>query len=285
MSSSHKIHIVAGPTASGKSARAIELAKAHNGVILNADATQCYADLQILSARPDADELAKADHRLYGIWQGDKIASVGDWLTAIKPEIEDCWKNDQLPIVCGGTGFYLKALMEGLSPIPDIAPEIRAEIIQNIESDGNSSIYERLARADPKVVKNIPLANTQRMIRAYEVYVGTGKPMSEWQAMPKEPPFPQAEFELEVITLPREELYARCNKRFDLMIEAGAIDEVKKLITKNYPADAPVMKAVGVSELSAYLRDEMTIEEANELSKQNTRHYAKRQLTWLRNQF
>ncbi|MDG1288015.1 MAG: tRNA (adenosine(37)-N6)-dimethylallyltransferase MiaA [Rickettsiales bacterium] len=281
----NKIHIIAGPTASGKSARAIELATAANGVILNADATQCYADLQILSARPSAEELAQADHRLYGIWSGDKVASVGDWLSMLKPEIEQCWTENKLPIVCGGTGFYLKALMEGLSPIPDIAPEIRAEITRETESDGNSSIYEKLSRVDPKVVKNIPPANTQRMIRAYEVYLGTGKPMSEWQAMPKEPPFPQATFELDIIELPRKELYERCDTRFESMLAAGALDEVKGLLAKKYAPDVPVMKAVGVAELASHLAGELSIEEAGALSKQNTRHYAKRQLTWLRNQF
>ncbi len=279
------IHIIAGPTASGKSARAIELAKAKSGVILNADATQCYADLQILSARPDAEELTQADHRLYGIWQGDKMASVGDWLGTIKPEIEQCWAEDKLPIICGGTGFYLKALMEGLSPIPDIAPKIRDQIIQEIDSEGNSAIYEKLSKVDPKVVKNIPLANTQRMIRAYEVYLGTGKPMSEWQSMPKEPPFPDTHFELEIIELDRKELYARCDARFDLMLEAGALDEVKTLLAKNYDEHLPVMKAVGVPELRFHLAGELSIEEAGTLAKQSTRRYAKRQLTWLRNQF
>ena len=281
METHQKIHIIAGPTASGKSARAIELANQHNGVILNADATQCYADLQILSARPDAAELAKAEHRLYGIWQGDKVASVGDWLAAIKPEIEQCWNEEKLPIVCGGTGFYLKALMEGLSPIPEIEPSIR-EALGLVD---NSALYATLKSVDAEAAESIDEHNRQRLIRAVEVYEGTGKPMSEWQAIAKQPPFPNAEFELEVISLPREELYERCNRRFELMLAAGALEEVESLLDKGYAADAPVMKAVGVPEITAYLHGEINLEEAGELSKQNTRRYAKRQLTWLRNQF
>ena len=285
MSSRPNIHIVAGPTASGKSARAINLAKQHNGVILNADATQCYADLQILSARPSAQELTQAPHKLYGIWQGDKLASVGDWLSAITPEIEKCWQNEQLPIICGGTGFYLKALMEGLSPIPEIPAKFRNEISQEIDSHGNSSIYEKLKAIDPNITESIPLANTQRLIRAYEVYLGTGHTMSYWQAQPKAPPFPKANFELEIITLPRETLYARCDARFGQMLNQGALEEVEQLLAKNYDADLPIMKAVGVPEISSYLRGDCTLEEAETLAKQNTRRYAKRQLTWLRNQF
>lgn len=276
-----KIHIVAGPTASGKSARAIELAHQQNGVILNADATQCYADLQILSARPDAEELAQAEHRLYGIWSGDKVASVGDWLEAITPEIEQCWEENRLPIICGGTGFYLKALMEGLSPIPDIDPKFR----DKLGSDDNSTLFEKLKAVDKTAAESIGEHNRQRLIRALEVYEGTNTPMSEWQAIPKQPPFPNVEFELEIITLPRDALYARCNQRFDVMLEAGALEEVQALLKKGYAADAPIMKAVGVPELSAHLRGEMDLETASDLAKQNTRRYAKRQLTWLRNQF
>lgn len=278
--SKDKIHIIAGPTASGKSARAIALAQDKNGVILNADATQCYADLSIISARPDAQELAQAEHRLYGIWSGDKVASVGDWLDALTPEVEQCWQAGQLPIICGGTGFYLKALMEGLSPIPDTDADIRAEL-QLLSAE---ELFELLQESDPEICKTIDRHNRQRLIRAVEVYESTGTPLSQWQAEPKQPPFTQAEFTLEIIDLPREVLYARCDARFDTMLARGAVREVQALLAKNYAAHCPVMKAVGVPEIAAYLRGELSIEEAGTLAKQNTRHYAKRQLTWLRNQ-
>ena len=284
-SSPHKIKIIAGPTASGKSARAIAIAQANNGIILNADATQCYSDLQILSARPDANELKQAEHRLYGIWSGDKMASVGDWLDAVKPEIEKCWQSGKLPIICGGTGFYIKALTEGLSPIPDIPPDIRKQIMQEIDSEGNSVIYDKLKTIDSESIDSIPEGNTQRLARAWEVYLGTGKPISWWQNQPKEQIFPDAEFELEIIEMPREQLYARCDARFDIMLKLGALQEVEELLSKNYDPNLPIMKAVGISELSTYLRGECSIEEAGNLAKQNTRRYAKRQLTWLRNQF
>ncbi len=275
------VHIIAGPTASGKSASAIALAQQKNGVILNADATQCYADLHILSARPDADELAQAEHRLYGIWSGNQLASVGDWLSIIVPEIKSCWQNHQLPIVCGGTGFYLKALMEGLSPIPNIAPAIRAKLA----SHDNSALYDALLHVDKKAAISIGPNNRQRLMRALEVCQGTEKTMSAWQALPKEPPLNEANFKVHVIDIPRETLYARCDARFDAMWNKGAVAEVEALLTKGYAPDLPVMKAVGVPEIAAYLRGEMDKEAASALAKQHTRHYAKRQLTWLRNQF
>lgn len=281
MSSQRKVHIVAGPTASGKSARAIELARSQNGVIINADATQCYADLQVVSARPSAGELAQADHRLYGIWQGDRMASVADWLAVAVSEIKECWQAGSLPIICGGTGFYLKALMEGLSPIPDTDPAIRDEL----RTQSTEALYERLKECDPTLAKTIDSQNRQRLTRAVEVFESTGIALSEWQTRPKELPLKKATFELEVIDLPRKTLYERCDSRFDIMLECGAVAEVSSLLEKGYPAYMPVMKAVGVPELTAYIKGEIELETASELAKQNTRRYAKRQLTWLRNQF
>jgi tRNA dimethylallyltransferase len=279
-----RIHIIAGPTASGKSARALEMAIAEKGVILNADATQCYADLQILSARPDEEDLAKAPHKLYGIWPGEKVASVDDWLQVLIAEVKACWEDGKLPIICGGTGFYLKALKEGLSPIPDIDPAIRDQLITEKETNGNAALHHKLQTVDPVAAANIPGGNSQRIIRALEVYHGTGKPISEWQSIPRKAPFPEAEFSEEVIELDRETLYARCDVRFEQMIAKGAIEEVEQLLEKNYSADAPVMKAVGVPELRSYLQDKLSLDEAIALAQQNTRRYAKRQLTWLRNQ-
>lgn len=278
------IHIVAGATASGKSARALALARERDGVIINADATQLYAELRILSARPSDAELAQAPHALYGILQGGDPASVARWLALAKPEIEAAWAAGRLPVVCGGTGLYLKALLEGLSPIPDIAESHRAEAVQLLQDLGNAAFHAKLAEVDPVIAARLAPGNTQRLIRAWEVWRATGKPLSAWQAEPKQPPFPGAAFTVEVIDLPRAEIYRRCDARFARMMQQGALEEVKALQARNYPADAPVMKAVGVPELLGYLHGEYPLEEAVRLARHNTRRYAKRQLTWLRHQ-
>ncbi len=274
------IHLIFGPTASGKSARAIEQARTRRGVIINADATQLYADLQILSARPTPEEMQGLPHRLYGVLTGNSPASAASWLALVKTEIETAWAAGNLPILCGGTGLYLKALQEGLSPVPSVAPEIRAQA----QLIPNSDIHSQLQEVDPVSAARLKPGDTQRLRRAYEVWLATGKPLTYWQAQPKQPPFPHAGFRVETLNPPRDELYARCDARFLAMLEKGAVEEVKSLLHKNYPSTAPVMKAVGVPEISAYLRGELSLEEATAKAQQATRNYAKRQVTWLNNQ-
>jgi tRNA dimethylallyltransferase len=278
------IHIIAGPTASGKSAKALQMAKAQDGVIINADATQLYRELSILSARPREEELSQTPHRLYGVLTGDRIASAASWLEMVKAEVADAWRAGRLPIICGGTGFYLKALREGLSPIPEIAPEFRKEAKNLLREKGNIYIYEKLKMLDPVIAAKLDVANSQRLVRAYEVWLATEKPLSQWQSLPREIPFPQANIRTEVIEIDREILYARCDVRFEKMIEQGALAEVEALLKKGYAADSPIMKAVGVPELRAYLQGAVTLQEAISLAQRNTRRYAKRQLTWLRHQ-
>jgi len=281
---SKRVHLVLGPTAAGKSQRAIEIAQAENGVILNADATQCYRDLHILSARPDSAELAQAEHQLYGVWPGSKAANVADWLQAVIVHIQRCWQQDRLPILCGGTGMYVQALQRGLSPIPPI-PEAITERLQAVAAkEGNAALHQILQANDPQAAQKIPAQNTQRLVRALAVYEATGTPISQWQAQQTTPPLPEAVFSTEVVTLPREQLYQRINQRFDAMLIRGAVAEVEALLSKQYAADLPIMKAVGVPEISAYLQGECSLNEATEHAKQQSRRYAKRQLTWLRHQ-
>lgn len=275
------ILLIYGPTASGKSARAIEVARAQNGVVINADATQLYAELQILSARPTEAEMQGVKHRLYGVMQGDVPATAASWLALAAAEINAAWAAGKQPIICGGTGMYLSALREGLSSIPSVPAEIR-DSIQHLP---NEEIYAKLQEVDAPIATRLKSSDTQRLRRAYEVWLATEKPMSYWQNLPKLPLFAEAKFVLETLNPPREELYARCDARFVKMLEQGAIEEVESLLEKNYPPTAPIMKAVGVPEISAYLRGEISLEEATTKAQQATRNYAKRQVTWLRNQF
>lgn len=284
MAEKPSIHLIAGPTASGKSARALQLAQALNGVIINADATQCYYELSVLSARPNADELAMAEHQLYGIWRGDRPGNVSDWLHAAMDAVNQAWERQKPPILCGGTGMYLKAFKEGLSPIPEIAVHYRQEAAEALAKIGHNGLHQKLVEIDPAVAKKIPPQNTQRLLRAWEVWLATGKPLGQWQAIAPTPPFPDATIHQEVITIDRETLYQRCNARFDHMLAHGALEEVRQIAKLCYPADSPVMKAVGVPELMEYLNGETSLEEASEKAKRNTRRYAKRQLTWLRHQ-
>lgn len=277
----HKIHLLYGPTASGKSARALELAREQNGVVINADATQLYADLRILSARPDEREMQGIPHRLYGILPGDTPASAALWLERVKSEIETTWQIGKLPILCGGTGLYLKALQEGLSPMPVVPEAVRAKAALM----SNAEIHARLCETDPETAARLKAGDTQRLRRAWEVIEASGKPFSFWRNQPKTRIFPQAEFYLENMMPPRDLLYARCDARFLQMLERGAVEEVRALLTRNYAATLPIMKAVGVPEISVHLRGEITLAEATARAQQATRNYAKRQLTWGRNQW
>jgi tRNA dimethylallyltransferase len=274
------IQIIFGATASGKSAAALALAQQKNGVIINADASQLYADLRILTARPSVAEEALAPHRLYGILPATQASSVALWLEQVKPAIEQAWQQQQLPILCGGTGMYLKALTEGLAEIPPIPATIRTQV----QSLSAPALHAQLAACDPAMADRLMVTDTQRLRRAVEVFLASGKPLSYWQAQPKQPLFPQATIQLEVLNPPRAELYARCNARFVQMIEQGAIAEVEALLQRNLPAHLPIMKAVGVPELAAFLRKEISLDTAITLAQQHTRNYAKRQITWLRHQ-
>ena len=279
-----RVLIIAGPTASGKSALAIAVAKAFAGVIINADSMQVYKQMDVLSARPPAEDLAQAPHRLYGILDADDPCSVGRWLDLAVAEIKAAWAGGKLPLIVGGTGMYLKSLLEGLAPIPDIPAQARDKATQLHQRLGGEVFRQELSMIDPESALRIPAGDTQRLIRAYEVADATGRPLSDWQKdHPSEPPL-DALFGVITLIPEREILYDGVNQRFDWMLENGAMDEVRALDSLGLDPALPAMKAVGVPELRAAIRGEKDLESATDDAKMATRQFAKRQLTWLRNQ-
>ena len=296
---SAKIHIIAGPTASGKSERALALAERMGGVIINADSQQLFSDLPILTARPTREDEARAPHKLYGILSAHELPSMGKWLRQAKMEIDWARSNEQTPIVVGGTGLYIRALMQGMAEIPEIDPVVRAQVTSDYEAMGKAAFEVRLAEVDPGFFRRLQVYDRQRLLRAYEVWLGTGKCLSWWQEQGNKPPYSADDFDIEIIEIDREELYQRCDQRFDNMMEKGALEEVRGLwgheemaMVRNeaaYPhvptSSYPLLKIIGVRELAAHLAGECSLEQAIDKAKQMTRNYAKRQLTWFRNQF
>lgn len=275
-----KIHIVVGATASGKSAFAISLAKQFGAVIINADSQQVYSDLRILTARPTLQDEEQFPHKLYGFLGADEPCSAGKWLKYAKMEIDWVRTQGKTPIVVGGTGLYIKSLMEGIAEITEIDESIRKQTENDYNNMGKEAFSERLMAIDAEFFERLKVYDKQRLIRAYSVWLGTGKSLSWWQKREKKPPYSADEIEIHKIELPRDELYNRCNKRFDMMLEAGALQEVKNLMLQNLADNLPILKTIGIRELSSYLRGENTLEEAIILCKNATRQYAKRQLTW-----
>jgi tRNA dimethylallyltransferase len=276
-----RITVIFGPTASGKSAVALEKAAIQQGVIVNADALQLYQELRILTARPSAEEEAQIPHRLYGVLQGNQPASAAWWAAQAAGVIRGLWAEEKTVILCGGTGLYLQTLQQGIAPIPEIPAEIRAEI----GTYQNEALMALLQQHDPLMAMRLKMGDTQRLRRAAEVWQATGKPLSEWQAQPPQPFLPEAEWEWIFLNPPRAVLYERINQRFITMMDQGAEAEVAALLAKQYPSTAPIMKAVGVPEIARYLRGECTREAAIITAQQHSRNYAKRQITWLKNQF
>lgn len=270
--------LIAGPTASGKSALALKLARERNGVIINADSMQVYSELRILSARPTVEEESEAPHRLYGHVSGIEDYSVGRWLADTKLEMQACWAIGRLPIVVGGTGLYFMGLQGGLAQVPPIPQEVR-EKWRGFKGD----LHVELQKRDPTAAAKLNPADKQRIIRALEVMDATGKSLAVWQEEAKADAFlNHINVEYLFVDVAREELYARAERRFAMMMEQGALDEVRAL--PNLAADQPMMKAIGVPELLAHLRGEIGLDEAVVLAKTATRQYIKRQLTWWRGQ-
>ena len=277
------ILLIAGPTASGKSALALRAAEAAGGEIVNADALQLYADLSGLSARPSPEDEARVPHHLFGVADGADGWSVGRWARAARPIIEDIVRRGRTAIVVGGTGLYFKALTEGLADIPPTPAAVRTGVGKTFDALGEGRFRELLAMVDPAAAARIAPGDRMRLSRAMEVFEATKKPITAWQAETS-PALPPEQWSATVIEPDRELLYARCDQRFEAMIAAGALEEVRALAARNLDPDLPVMKAVGVRELSAHLAGELPLDRAIELARQETRRYAKRQLTWLRNQ-
>jgi tRNA dimethylallyltransferase len=276
--------IIAGPTASGKSALAMDLAESFNGVVINADSMQVYAELNLLTARPSADDEARAPHKLFGMMPAAEICSVGRWVTLAEAEIESASASGLLPLIVGGTGMYIKSLRDGLAAVPEVPDDINAEVRALYIELGGEAFREQLATLDPDAAERLPAGDSQRLTRAMAVVRATGMTLDAWQA--QQPPAPAlAARYFTISVLPeREDLYAACDARFDTMLSAGALAEVEAFLALGFDASLPAMKAVGVPELARHLSGDISLEEAGEVAKQATRNFAKRQLTWMRNQ-
>lgn len=280
---SRPVILIAGPTAGGKSALALDLARREGGEIVNADALQVYRDLRILTARPDAAIEALAPHHLFGSVDGDAPWSVGAWVRAADRIIGEIRGRGALPIIVGGTGLYFKALIEGLADVPPTPAGVREEMARRYERQGEASFREDLRQYDPKAEARITPADRQRLTRAMEVFVATGRALSDWQADTR-PLLAPGTWRALVVEPDRETLFWRCDERLIAMLREGALAEVEQLRRRGLSPNRPVMKALGVAPLIAHLAGEITLAEALSLAQRDTRRFAKRQLTWFRNQ-
>lgn len=277
--------VIAGPTASGKSGLALRVAEELNGVVINADSMQVYGDLRVLTARPSAEDEARVPHKLYGYLDGAEACTAAAWSERVVGEIQVAHAAGHLPIIVGGTGLYLKALMEGLSELPDIPSDVRAKARRMRLEQGIEALYASLQEKDPDGAAKLKPKDRQRVLRAWEVVEATGTPLHVWQAKAVPSPPIRATFHTVLFQPEREDLYAACNSRFDTMLELGALEEVEALMARNLDPGLPVMKALGVPDLAAFLCGEVSREEAVTKAQQRTRNYAKRQTTWFRTQF
>lgn len=277
--------LIAGPTASGKSAVAIAVAERLNGVVINADAMQLYAELNLLTSRPSPADERAVPHRMFGCASASEAWSAGRWLDTATGEIQSAWQQGKIPVIAGGTGLYFKALQDGLSTITTVPADIRDHWRQRLQQDGPQVLHNELAKTAPDEATRIKPADGQRIVRALEVLQTTGKPLGEHFADAKQASvLVKADVRRVALTPPRAELYGVCDTRFEAMIEQGALQEVEKLIALQLAPELPAMKAIGVQALAANLAGELTLEEAIATAQRQTRNYAKRQMTWIRNQ-
>ena len=284
-SPSKPLALIAGPTASGKSAIAIALAhrlakSGRRGVVINADSAQVYGDLRILSARPSDAEMEGIEHRLFGAWDGAEACSAAGWAARAKAEIADCHAAGAVPILVGGTGLYLKVLLEGIAPIPAIDPDVRA-MVRALPDDG---AYKLLQLEDPLRAAELAPNDRQRIARALEVKRSTGVTLADWQIAKAGGIGDDVALHPLVLLPDRAWVYDRCDRRFAAMLQAGALDEVEALLARGLDPDLPVMRAIGVPEIAAFLGEAIPHETMIAAGQQATRNYAKRQFTWFRRQ-
>ncbi|OYX91804.1 MAG: tRNA (adenosine(37)-N6)-dimethylallyltransferase MiaA, partial [Novosphingobium sp. 35-62-5] len=277
-----RVALIAGPTASGKSDLAVKLAlhtiaQGRDAVIINADSAQVYADLRVLSARPSDEEMQGVPHILFGAWDGAQACSAADWANAAKHEIARAHASKALPILVGGTGLYINTLLNGIAPVPEINPIVREAVRALPVADA----YIALQIEDPDRAALLAPADAQRITRALEVVRSTGLPLAHWQKQRSGGIGDDITLSPVILMPERNWLYHRCDLRFELMCQAGAIDEVAALLARNLPDSQPVMRAIGVPEITSYLRGDFTREQAIAAGQQATRNYAKRQYTWL----
>ncbi|NNU56228.1 tRNA (adenosine(37)-N6)-dimethylallyltransferase MiaA [Rhizobium indigoferae] len=276
--------LITGPTASGKSALAVELAKRHDGVVVNADSMQVYDTLRVLTARPSEEEMQGVPHHLYGHVPAGAAYSTGGWLRDVSALLPTLRAAGRLPVFVGGTGLYFKALTGGLSDMPEIPEALRKALRSRLLEEGTDGLYAELAVADPAMAASLNRQDGQRIVRALEVMKATGRSIVDFQGQ-SGPVIIDADEARKIVVLPdRAVLHQRINGRFEKMLQQGAEDEVRTLLALDLPAEAPVMKAIGVSQITAMVRGEMTRDEVLEKGAAATRQYAKRQMTWFRNQ-
>lgn len=276
--------LIAGPTASGKSALALELAEKLRGTIVNADSMQVYRDLRVITARPSADEEARVPHRLYGHVDAGENYSVGRWCRDIGLALQEIAAEERVPILVGGTGLYFKVLTAGLAAVPPIPADIRARVRGRLQSDGVTPLYAELLERDPVTAHRLMPNDRSRISRALEVVLATGRSLTDWHRDGLPPLIDPARAAKVFITCERKELVARIERRFAGMLAGGAIEEVRALATRNLDPLLPAMKAHGVPWLIRHLKGEISLEDAAAGAVMDTRRYAKRQVTWFRNQ-
>lgn len=276
--------LIAGPTASGKSALALEVAARTDGIVINADSMQVYRDLRIITARPTDEEMSRAPHRLYGHIDAAEIYSAGRWLREAEGEIAQARAAGKTPVVIGGTGLYFSALLKGLSAVPEVSAEVRRQIRELGDTKDNEALHAILSARDPRTASEIRVSDRQRILRALEVIEATGRGLAEWREEPGVPVLNSGGYRAIFLETDREALGLRIDARFDKMLAEGALEEVKRLKARKLDPRMPAMKAHGVPWLIKYLDGEIALEEAAVQGKRDTRQYAKRQETWFRNQ-
>jgi tRNA dimethylallyltransferase len=272
--------VIAGPTASGKSALALALAQQIGGVIVNADSAQVYRDLRVLSAAPTDEDLRRAEHRLYGIQDGALPCSAADWAAMAAREIAELHADGRVPILVGGTGLYLRTLLDGIAPVPAIDPVVRTRVRETMVDENHA----KLRALDPAAAARLKPNDSARINRALEVILSTGRTLAEWQKERESGIGDRVELRAIILLPPRKWLYARCDERFARMIEEGAVTEVEALLGRKLNPNLPVMRAIGVRQISSYLLGEHSLDEAVMAGQQATRRYAKRQYTWFAHQ-
>ncbi len=282
------VFVVAGPTASGKSDLALVLAERLGGIVINADSMQVYRDIPILTDQPGADTCARAPHRLYGVLDGADACSAGRWRSMALGEIAIALKAGQAPIVVGGTGLYLRALITGLAAIPEIPDEVRAAARARHGQLGGEAFHRELAARDADMAHRLEPGDSQRLIRAWEVLEATGRSLASWHKqqgkVTQAPALQDIQFKTILFLPPRPDIYRACDRRFQRMIANGALDEAKALGKRDLDPALPVMKALGVKDLLAHIRGEVSLDDATTRAQRRIRNYAKRQMTWFQGQ-
>jgi tRNA dimethylallyltransferase len=276
--------LIAGPTASGKSALALTLAEKLNGVIVNADSMQVYRDLRVITARPAPEDEARVPHRLYGHVDAAENYSTGRWLKDVAATLEDIRAGGKLPILVGGTGLYFTALSTGLAAVPPIPDDIRDEVRGRLAREGVAPLRAELEQLDPKTAARLRVNDRNRISRALEVVKATGRSLTDWHSEGMPPVLDASRVAKVFLETERTALVSRIEARFDAMLKAGALDEVRALAARNLDPTLPAMKAHGVPWLIRHLRGEIGLDEAAEGARMDTRRYARRQVTWFRNQ-